>query len=152
MRKIKFRGRAIGKINDNGGIKEGTWHYGNIIYCPEDIDSTMINNEYQVQVDTESVGEYTGFCDKDGKDIYEGDIIDFEEPIFESDMLKCPVIFRDGMFCANWDRGDREDWFPLDKINDMEIIGNIYENPELLGEPEQCPQCSREDDHVHYVE
>lgn len=74
----------------------------------------------------------TGLTDKSGKEIFEGDVLEFEEPHFESAILKCPVVFYDGSFCAEWDRDGRVDWFLLAEIQEMEVIGNIYENPDLL--------------------
>jgi uncharacterized phage protein (TIGR01671 family) len=76
--------------------------------------------------------QFTGLKDKNGKEIYEGDIIDFEEPVYESQNLKCPVVFYECEFVADWDRGDAQTYIPLRDMNDVEVIGNIYENPELL--------------------
>ena len=73
---------------------------------------------------------YTGLKDKNGKEIYEGDIVEFKVYWYE-DVLKptkritATVIFKDGCFLANTFFIDRPD---------MEVIGNIYENPELLEE------------------
>lgn len=82
----------------------------------------------------------TGLKDMNGRLIYEGDIVEFEEPIFESAVLKCEVVFFVGTFCALWDREDRQDYIPLSEIGErigdhygeIEVIGNIYKNPELL--------------------
>ncbi|QDS35855.1 YopX family protein [Brevibacillus brevis] len=64
--------------------------------------------------------QYTGLCDKNGKEIYEGDIL-FWDGGFK---VYTTVRFKDGMFLA----GD----MPLYDCVDEEVIGNIYENPELL--------------------
>ena len=77
--------------------------------------------------------QFTGLLDKNGKEIYEGDLLysakiqtDEEPP---NDRWIVDVVFEDGSFCYGW-HGDT-----LDKREcsiEMEVIGNIYENPELL--------------------
>lgn len=86
--------------------------------------------------------QYTGLHDKNGKEIYEGDIVlldcyYYEEPAFDGEFK---VIYDDinGMWILvdleNKDRG-----FVFGEIRsyykaEIEVIGNIYDNPELLGE------------------
>jgi uncharacterized phage protein (TIGR01671 family) len=87
----------------------------------------------------ENVGlmQFTGLKDKNGKEIYEGDIF---LTIFQDPRV---IIFQAGAFCAApphdtgtpvaWQNGDDE---PIEDIEwvstSVEIVGNIYENPELL--------------------
>lgn len=102
----------------------------------------------QVQLEPESCIwlEYTGFQDKNDKEIYEGDIAttgkgyggmppyDHEEPRL--------VEFRNGCWCFDARRYDDGDWIRFGfwtasnegttQIKQLEVIGNIYENPELL--------------------
>jgi hypothetical protein len=63
--------------------------------------------------------QYTGLQDRDGKEIYEGDIVRLESP------TPMAIEFNKGSFRAGHIYGGEEAYR-------MEIIGNIYENPELL--------------------
>lgn len=69
--------------------------------------------------------QYTGMHDKDGKDIYEGDILKI------SDDVNAPVGFNEktGAFCCEHDNKKTDHLFASHM---SEVIGNIYENPELL--------------------
>ena len=77
--------------------------------------------------------QYTGLKDRNGREIYEGDLI--QEVYEESECgpavtFVVPVVFMDGAFCIE----DGDPLFELDAMNDhnWSAVGNIYENPELL--------------------
>lgn len=128
MRTIKFRGKRI----DNG-----EWVYGSyavidmksyILFCVKS-DIEIVNLKYEVNPET--VGQFTGLLDKNGKEIYEGDVIEFE----------IVIVFRNGAFRIDVDDTPLQEWIWKRKRAHEEtgIIGNIYENPELIkGGNTQC--------------
>jgi len=78
--------------------------------------------------------EYTGLHDKNGKEIYEGDIITygFKTKDFNDLVLHTGKIFFDEyMFLVDGDKVNDE-WHSINRIHYTEVIGNIYENKELL--------------------
>lgn len=121
-RKIKFRGRCV---------ITGNWAYG---YYYFDKSNHIIRNESgEVIVLEKSVGQYTGLKDKNGKEIYEGDII---KTATHKDMVTSWsknkasfIIERNGwMFCHFFGEAL--------EAAECEVIGNTYENSELLNTKE----------------
>lgn len=131
-RDIKFRGKRI---------DDGQWLYGGIDLMQGDATifdcSDMLHS--QVEVDEETVGEFSGIRGKKGNEIYEGDIVQcmnnrFLSPFTpNSEPFMAVVVFVEGLFAVK-----RIDTFDIDCLcnwsNDAEVIGNIYDNPELLEE------------------
>ena len=131
MREIEFKG----KRKDNG-----KWVYGGISI---NYDRVWIDTSYygQVAVEPETIGQYTGQKDKNGKKIFEGDIIEFSYDIFvgnfDTFIAKGKVVFEEGAFyvkCFENERRTKDEAYLLYSINidTIEVIGNIYDNPELL--------------------
>ena len=116
MRTIKFRGKSI------YGKRE--WIYGCILqfkhqfYIVPDVEKIDLKI---YRVIPETVGQFTGLTDKNGKDIYEGDVI------IDETNRKGTVIFYNGCFCFI------TEFLSIMKVIDKisNVIGNIYDNPEL---------------------
>lgn len=125
MREIKFKGRAKEPIPNKwfygGYVRKGkkrTKHY--IVNWDE-------KNTKLVQVDPKSIGQYTGLVDKNGTEIYEGDILTgfvFKERWTGNVKYLAPY------FAVLGERSH----VILEDLEECRIIGNIYENPELLEE------------------
>ena len=153
MREILFRGfhkdeNGKQKVFVNGEWINGEWVYGYPVidtgdcslkaegkcFCPHDGTSIFFwDDDFHEYTDCaivpETVGQYTGLTDKNGAKIFEGDIISFE-------CSGCALITwddDDARFVILYDENDKTD-FSAFWGKDVEIIGNIHDNPELLGD------------------
>lgn len=129
MRTIKFRGKYI---------ETGEWLHGNIqVPSKEDVEYFMWDCDHnQKEVIPYTVGQFTGLTDKNGKEIYEGDIIFSQKCDCRAVLHKVEYNIDNAMFVAKpiqgWDFDFcqiRKDW--IDKYG-KEVIGNVFDNPELL--------------------
>jgi uncharacterized phage protein (TIGR01671 family) len=112
MRTIKFRGQRV-------DIKE--WVYGGIAIAPDESVIILTKEEQIVwHVIPETVGQFTGLTDRNGVDIYEGDLLKD---------VKYPVTYEDGSFCATFEYDLVRCWLNSDDCNleTLEVIGNIHE-------------------------
>ena len=122
-REILFRGKRV----DTGELVEGSLIgndviVGKIVEFEEDYFCT----EFWYKVDPETVGQFTGMTDKKGKKLFEGDVYSMGEK-----NILYVVIFDKSQFIGkqvgNRSLAGLEYW-----KSDIEIIGNIHDNPELL--------------------
>ena len=127
MRNIIFRGK---RLDGKGWVESMTIAYGDIRRKKGIELLDIIKNEW-VDVDPATVGQYTGMKDKNGKKIFEGDIMSLVTEF--GDTIIREIQFIDGTFCVI---GEREDdlyglsW-AIEKCDG--IVGdNIHDNPDLL--------------------
>ena len=121
MRTIKCRAQDIAS---------NKWLYGDLRHHKDDVCIFEQGGTKGEQVKRDTVGQFTGLRDINGKDIYEGDILDVNYADEESYL---EVRFVRGVFAFLWD-GDLDDEFPCNAPTHewAKVIGNIYDDPKLL--------------------
>lgn len=162
-REILFRAKAINRDSDREyrtNYKNGDWVYGLVSRAYHDyysnfcIEMTNEDGVSGIDVDYNTLGQYTGLSDKNGTKIFEGDIITFEDVCCEGGsgyeypdewaveaMNRAEIIIRNG--CVHFGKElfetsayeDIQSYYP--NLNEWfaecaEVIGNIHDNPELL--------------------
>lgn len=147
MREIKFRAKRV----DNG-----EWAYGSLLiiedtfyiikhldfdYNPHTDATAFWFDCTEQEVNPASVGQFTGLLDKNGMEIYEDDIVHYSDTMGME--FNASIIFQDGIFGfrQKYSRGmstlhkheTYNDGYCTVKIQiTYEVIGNVYDNPELL--------------------
>lgn len=131
MREILFRGKRV----DNGeweygqlySIHKGGKYYETAYYILNIYGEKRLAKD---QIDTETIGQYTGLKDKNGKKIFENDILDYWENGKENIKQRLKVFYENGQFVV--------DHYAINLLNSRnmssEIIGNIFDNPEIVEE------------------
>lgn len=151
MREILFRGQSLQGGWVFGYLVRGRWYTNEI---PMSVIMPIETHFYpRAEVDgyeevyTTSVGEYIGIKDKDGTRIFEGDIVEFESHGYIPGTDKGVVFFSNGSWCIKYvawaDYPASHRIGSTSHYQDMgasgtitytyKVLGNIYDNPELLG-------------------
>ena len=132
-REIKFRGKDIAS---------NKWLFGDLRHHKDDMCIFEHGGNKGEQVKPETVGQFTGLKDKNGQEIYEGDVI---KTAFDTRAFGVVTWNEDGYFFIDMDFGKHDnancEYSTLGRMLrvqidgkpiDIEIIGNIHENPELM--------------------
>lgn len=149
MREIEFRAKKF-----ICGKRTNEWEYGVPLMSNPNSQLAYIKqlNSYEYQVDPETIGQYTGLTDKNGTKIFEGDIVKYTRTnmyapttsFHNQDLISLHRIYWNDekhcfyeedyklpdKKCIGGGRLDFDDGRADENI--IEVIGNIYDNPELL--------------------
>lgn len=125
-REILFRGKVKLPNNYRGynlSHRNGDWVYG------------LINSNESIRgifVDTNTIGQYTGLTDKNGTKIFENDILQVN--YHDDEIGRVCIYYKFAMYLCDIIYGD-VDFDTLGMLNanyQLEVIGNVYDNPELI--------------------
>lgn len=156
MKEYKFRGKEI---------DTGKWVYGGLFKepAPPQCFEKTLEDKYWIvypdprympdwnlsykmvrtDVDKETIGQYTGLKDKNEKEIYAGDIIEFSYDMFignfDTFVAKGKIVFEEGAFYVEVFENERtteDEAYLLYSINldTIEVIGNVWEDSDLLND------------------
>ncbi len=142
MRELLFRA----KRRDNREWVEGLPSYGpdgkiTELECLKKASGEEIPEIEYIEIDPGSICQYTGLTDKNGRRIFEGDVVsDGIENLFK---VTYSEVFQFHFICISSKHhkdltGGISDLYTLHKNYKLEVVGNIFDNPELLeGEQEE---------------
>jgi uncharacterized phage protein (TIGR01671 family) len=138
MREILFRGKR--RI-------DRSWNYGDLVHCTDRLAAVSDEQGNFVNVFPETVGQYTGLTDKNGKKIFEGDVLKISRLSDGTGRYYFPPLDYPVNVIVKWDfcawmwetlcADKRYIGFPEAWCHYVcEVIGNIHDNPELLKDGE----------------
>ena len=146
MRQIKFRAK---------GLNDDNWHYGSYVYTDDNKNNPFASGPFKenhhiiqyypgdwnlggwepIEINPNTLGQFTSLKDKNGKEIYEGDVIAFNwrssDGVDITDLLE--VRFIRGVFAFLWDGDiDHEANIASPTHEWATVVGNIHDNPVLI--------------------
>ena len=128
-REILFRGKRV----DNGEWVEG-YYCGKVnktFFSPAEDSAQIIDKDlYWHEVIPETVGQYTGLTDKNGKKIFEGDILSYIDN--DDDVQYISVVFEECAFLIEDSGITDSDLLTGYVCLGLTVVANIHDNPELL--------------------
>lgn len=120
-------------------IKFRSWYLEtNMVYSKNMVRENQLGAFFEFYVDSHDIMQYTGFKDKNGKEIYDGDILKYSDG---SDVSHHKIFFDEKI--GRWSDVRMEDqdcqttYDGFEFVGDCVVIGNIYENPDLIYEPKK---------------
>ena len=139
MRNIKFRGKFLDDTSE--------WLYGNYVYIEDDVFQHKIADKsgLLLDIDINTLGQFTELKDENGKEIYEGDIVLIDAYTYTEPEFSEAYLIEYNELLGMWELKNLEDnkdiktfedlngWYKLD----IELLGNKWDNPELLEKGEQ---------------
>lgn len=127
-REILFRGKRI----DNGEWIEGDYHRMKFEWSGDTVHHGIypLDEHMGIEVDSSAICQYTGLIDKNGRKIFEGDIIKATDR--DGEVKTGDISFEEGAWQVFGEIQERLYWL-FDYIDyEFEVIGNIFDNPELV--------------------
>ena len=140
-REIKFRAKVSEEMKELYQLityPDTDFVYGDL-HLKRNHPHIHVDSHSKYWIDIDTIGQFTGLYDKNGKEIYEGDILMY------CGEMKIIVVFNHGAF-GYYSRSDdfitfsqnvNFSFWKNDEDDKFEIIGNIYDNPELIKESEE---------------
>lgn len=144
MRVIKFRAK---------NLVDNQWHYGSYVYTDDNKNNPFASGPFKekhhiieyfpgdwnlggweaIEIDPNTLGQFTSLKDKNGKEIYEGDILSFGWGLESESKDLLEVRFVRGVFAFLWN-GNLDDECPVNAPTHewATVIGNIHDNPDLI--------------------
>lgn len=136
MREILFRGKVADEPDE--WVIGYLWPYNkNAIWQLYGHENSKCCGTGQFSVIPETMGQYTGLCDKNGKKIFEGDIVSYIDDE-SGEPMYFTVIFENGAFLFKDGEVVDNALLPESFCLGLEVAGNIHDNPELL---KSCITC-----------
>ena len=121
MREILFRGKRI---------DIGAWTYGDYTKYAFTEKPCICDEEHWAEIDPSTIGQYTGLTDKNGKKIFEGDIVKAQDDIYGSpfcDGITGQIVYAEAAFFIEPKDPIESQWL-FNECAVYEIIGNIHDN------------------------